>query len=86
MPYITQLAVGKRTELGVFGNDYSTHNDTGVRDYIHVVDLANGYIVAFKVIENKCGGSVYNMRIGRGYSVNAYIKVNVFEGSYSIEL
>lgn len=48
MPYITQVAVGKRTELGVFGNDYPTHYGTGVRDYIHVVDLANRHVVALK--------------------------------------
>ena len=55
MPYITQVAVGKRKELGIFGNDYPTHDGTGVRDYIHVVDLANGHVAALKAIERKCG-------------------------------
>ena len=55
MPYITQVAVGKREELGVFGNDYDTPDGTGVRDYIHVCDLAAGHVCALKAIERKCG-------------------------------
>lgn len=89
MPYITQVAVGKRTELGVFGNDYPTHDGTGVRDYIHVVDLANGHIAALKAIENKCGIGIYNMGTGHGYSVldmvNAFVKVNGVEVPYNIK-
>lgn len=89
MPYITQVAVGKRTELGVFGNDYPTHDGTGVRDYIHVVDLANGHVAALKAIENKCGTAIYNMGTGNGYSVldmvKAFEKVNNVPVSYSIK-
>ena len=69
MPYITQVAVGKREFLGVFGNDYDTHDGTGVRDYIHVVDLADGHVKALKKIEEKAGVSVYNLGTGNGYSV-----------------
>ena len=69
MPYITQVAVGKRPELNVFGNDYDTHDGTGVRDYIHVVDLARGHVRALKAIENKCGLEIFNLGTGHGYSV-----------------
>jgi len=69
MPYITQVAVGKLKELGVFGNDYDTPDGTGVRDYIHVVDLADGHVKALKAIENNCGLAVYNLGTGQGYSV-----------------
>ncbi|HIR51310.1 MAG TPA: GDP-mannose 4,6-dehydratase, partial [Candidatus Avoscillospira avicola] len=69
MPYITQVAVGKLPQLGVFGNDYPTHDGTGVRDYIHVVDLAKGHVCALKAIENKCGLGIYNLGTGQGYSV-----------------
>ncbi len=69
MPYITQVAVGKREELGVFGNDYDTPDGTGVRDYIHVVDLAEGHVKALKKIEEKAGLCIYNLGTGRGYSV-----------------
>lgn len=69
MPYITQVAVGKRPELGVFGNDYNTHDGTGVRDYIHVVDLAKGHVCALKKIDEKCGLKIYNLGTGVGYSV-----------------
>ncbi len=69
MPYITQVAVGKRAELGVFGDDYDTPDGTGVRDYIHVVDLAIGHVKALKKIEEKAGLCIYNLGTGRGYSV-----------------
>ena len=69
MPYVTQVAVGKRPELGVFGNDYDTHDGTGVRDYIHVVDLAVGHVKALRVIDEKAGLKVYNLGTGTGYSV-----------------
>lgn len=69
MPYITQVAVGKLKELGVFGNDYDTPDGTGVRDYIHVVDLAVGHVKALKKIEQKAGLCVYNLGTGHGYSV-----------------
>lgn len=69
MPYITQVAVGKRAELGVFGNDYNTPDGTGVRDYIHVVDLAIGHVKALTAIERNCGLAIYNLGTGQGYSV-----------------
>ncbi len=80
MPYITQVAVGKLEKLHVFGNDYDTPDGTGVRDYIHVVDLARGHVAALKAIEAGCGAAVYNLGTGRGYSVleivHAFEKVN----------
>ena len=69
MPYITQVAVGKLSELHVFGNDYDTPDGTGVRDYIHVVDLAKGHVCALKKIEKECGLFIYNLGTGVGYSV-----------------
>ena len=69
MPYITQVAVGKLDKLHVFGDDYATPDGTGVRDYIHVVDLAKGHVKALKAIEESCGVAVYNLGTGRGYSV-----------------
>ena len=74
MPYITQVAVGKLKELGVFGNDYDTPDGTGVRDYIHVVDLAKGHVKALKKIEEKAGLKVYNLGTGIGYSVLDIVK------------
>jgi UDP-glucose 4-epimerase len=69
MPYVTQVAVGKRPFLGVFGNDYDTHDGTGVRDYIHVVDLAKGHVKAVDKLNEKCGLKIYNLGTGNGYSV-----------------
>ena len=74
MPYVTQVAVGKRPELGVFGNDYDTHDGTGVRDYIHVVDLAIGHVKALKKIEENAGLRIYNLGTGTGYSVLDIVK------------
>ncbi|MBP9996356.1 MAG: UDP-glucose 4-epimerase GalE [Lachnospiraceae bacterium] len=74
MPYITQVAVGKREELGVFGNDYDTHDGTGVRDYIHVVDLAIGHVKAVKKLEESAGLCIYNLGTGVGYSVLDVVK------------
>ena len=74
MPYITQVAVGKRDKLHVFGNDYDTPDGTGVRDYIHVVDLARGHLAALQAIEAKCGVRVYNLGTGKGYSVLEVVK------------
>ena len=74
MPYITQVAVGKLKELGVFGDDYDTPDGTGVRDYIHVVDLAVGHVKALKKIEDKSGVSIYNLGTGNGYSVLDVVK------------
>lgn len=75
MPYITQVAVGKLKELGVFGNDYDTPDGTGVRDYIHVVDLANGHVKALKKIEENAGLCIYNLGTGHGYSVLDIVKI-----------
>ncbi|MCH5270190.1 MAG: UDP-glucose 4-epimerase GalE [Lachnospiraceae bacterium] len=69
MPYITQVAVGKREELGVFGNDYPTPDGTCIRDYVHVVDLAIGHVKALKRIEEKAGFGIYNLGTGKGSSV-----------------
>ncbi len=69
MPYITQVAAGKLEKLHVFGDDYDTPDGTGVRDYIHVVDLAKGHVKALQPIERSCGLAVYNLGTGRGYSV-----------------
>ena len=69
VPYIAQVAVGKLKALGVFGNDYDTHDGTGVRDYIHVVDLAKGHVKALKKLEKGSGVNVYNLGTGTGYSV-----------------
>lgn len=89
MPYITQVAIGKRAELGVFGNDYDTPDGTGVRDFIHVVDLARGHVSALQAIERKCGLAVYNLGTGHGYSVldvvKAFIRVNCVDIPYSIK-
>jgi len=74
MPYITQVAVGKREFLSVFGDDYDTPDGTGVRDYIHVVDLADGHVKALKKIEEKAGVCVYNLGTGNGYSVLDMVK------------
>ncbi len=89
MPYVTQVAVGKRDELGVFGNDYDTPDGTGVRDYIHVVDLARGHVCALKAIEQGCGLGLYNLGTGHGYSVldvvKAFERVNGVKVPYSIK-
>ena len=74
MPFISQTAIGKRHHLGVFGNDYPTPDGTGVRDYIHVVDLARGHVASIKyLLENK-GEAVFNLGTGNGYSVLDMVK------------
>lgn len=89
MPYITQTAIGLRKELGIFGNDYDTPDGTGVRDYIHVVDLATGHVAALQAIEKKCGLAIYNLGTGHGYSVldvvKAFEKANNLKVPYSIK-
>ena len=89
MPYITQTAVGKRKELGVFGNDYDTPDGTGVRDYIHVVDLATAHVAALKAIADKKGLAIYNIGTGHGYSVldvvHAFEKANNLKVPYVIK-
>lgn len=74
MPYITQVAIGKREYLNVWGNDYNTPDGTGVRDYIHVVDLALGHIKAVEKAENNEGLFIYNLGTGKGYSVLDVVK------------
>lgn len=74
MPYITQVAVGKLEKLGVFGNDYDTPDGTGVRDYIHVVDLAKGHVKAIEKIAENPGLKIYNLGTGIGYSVLDIVK------------
>ena len=74
MPFITQVAVGRQEKLRVFGNDYDTHDGTGVRDYIHVVDLALGHLKAIEKIAENPGLAIYNLGTGNGYSVLDIVK------------
>ena len=74
MPFISQVAVGRREKLSVFGNDYDTHDGTGVRDYIHVVDLAKGHVAAVKYAVENLGCEVFNLGTGTGYSVLDMVK------------
>lgn len=88
-PYVTQVAIGKREFVHVFGNDYDTKDGTGVRDYVHVVDLAYGHVLALKKLETNCGLVIYNLGTGIGYSVldliHAYEKACGHEIPYQIE-
>ncbi|MDA2312893.1 UDP-glucose 4-epimerase GalE [Bacillus thuringiensis serovar pingluonsis] len=74
MPYVTQVAVGKLKELNIFGNDYPTKDGTGVRDYIHVVDLAKGHVKALEKVLKTKGVEAYNLGTGKGYSVLEMVK------------
>ncbi|HKI47311.1 MAG TPA: UDP-glucose 4-epimerase GalE [Balneolales bacterium] len=74
MPYIAQVAIGKRKQLSVFGDDYPTPDGTGVRDYIHVIDLANGHLKALEKLETNPGVATYNLGTGHGYSVLDVVK------------
>ncbi len=89
MPYIMQVAVGKLKELGVFGNDYDTKDGTGVRDYIHVVDLAKGHVCAVNKVMSGTGVNIYNLGTGKGYSVleiiQAFEKANDVKIPYVIK-
>lgn len=69
LPYIAQVAVGKLSELAVFGDDYATPDGTGVRDYIHVMDLAEGHLRALEALQSLTGTHVWNLGTGQGYSV-----------------
>ena len=88
MPYITQVAVGRREHLSVYGNDYDTHDGTGVRDYIHVVDLAKGHVAAVEYVDKNSGCEVFNLGTGTGYSVldmvNTFQRVNGVEVPYTV--
>lgn len=89
MPYITQVAVGQRKELGVFGDDYDTPDGTGVRDYIHVVDLVRAHVMALEVFGGKPDLRIYNLGTGRGNSVlelvHAFQEANGIEVPYVIK-
>ena len=74
MPFIAPVAVGRRDHLNVFGNDYDTHDGTGVRDYIHVVDLARGHVCAIEYMQKHKGENVFNLGTGMGYSVLDMVK------------
>ncbi|QEH08738.1 UDP-glucose 4-epimerase GalE [Histophilus somni] len=84
LPYISQVAVGKLPQLSVFGSDYDTHDGTGVRDYIHVVDLANGHLKALEKHQNDQGCHIYNLGTGIGYSVLDMVKA--FEKANDIQI
>ena len=89
MPYIIKVATGELKSLGIFGNDYDTHDGTGVRDYIHVVDLAEGHVKAIEKVLNESGCDAYNLGTGNGYSVldlvNTFMKVNDIKVNYEIK-
>ena len=89
MPYIIKVATGELDCLGIFGNDYDTHDGTGVRDYIHVTDLAKGHVKAIEKILNDKGCDCYNLGTGNGYSVldlvNTFMKVNNVRVKYEIK-
>ena len=88
MPYITQVAIGRREFLSVYGNDYDTHDGTGVRDYIHVVDLAKGHVAAVEYVTGHTGCEVFNLGTGVGYSVldmvHTFIDINRVPVPYEI--
>lgn len=73
-PYLTQVAIGKREKLNIFGGDYNTNDGTGVRDYIHVVDIARAHVQALKKGTNNSGLNIYNLGTGKGYSVLELVK------------
>ena len=89
MPYIMKVAIGELENVHVFGDDYDTKDGTGVRDYIHVVDLANGHIKAIEYLNRHNGLSIFNLGTGNGYSVleliNAVSKVNGVDVPYVID-
>lgn len=89
MPYIIKVATKELPYLNVFGNDYNTHDGTGVRDYIHVVDLAKGHVKAIEMALKEPGCDAYNLGTGKGYSVlelvNTFIKVNKVDVPYEIK-
>ena len=84
MPYITKVAVGELEKLHVFGNDYDTHDGTGVRDYIHVVDLADGHVKAVEYAMEHTGAEVFNLGTGKGYSVLDLVKA--FESANGVKV
>lgn len=84
MPYITQVAIGKLSELNVFGDDYPTPDGTGVRDYIHVLDLASGHLAAVKYNLSHKGAEIFNLGTGHGYSVLDLVKTFEAENKVAI--
>lgn len=88
MPYITQVAIGRREKLTVFGNDYDTPDGTGVRDYIHVVDLAEGHLCALRYAQSHTGCEIFNLGTGHGVSVlelvNTFSSVNHVPVPYEV--
>lgn len=84
MPIISQVAVGRRDHLSIFGNDYATHDGTGVRDYIHVVDLARGHVAAIGYLMGHTGAEVFNLGTGAGYSV--LDMVHAFETATGVKI
>ena len=84
MPFITQVAIGKRYKLNVFGDDYDTPDGTGVRDYIHVVDLALGHVKAVEKVRKENGLFIYNLGTGIGYSVLDVVKA--FEKASGVKI
>lgn len=84
LPYITQVAVGKLEKLAIFGSDYPTHDGTGVRDYIHVADLAQGHLAALNFIQDKTGAHIWNLGTGKGYSVLDIVKA--FEEATAVSI
>ena len=84
MPFISQTAIGKRDHLNVFGNDYPTPDGTGVRDYIHVVDLARGHVAAIKYLLANKGEGIFNLGTGTGYSVLDMVKA--FEAANGVSV
>jgi len=84
LPYITQVAIGKLPQLGIFGDDYPTHDGTGVRDYIHVVDLAKGHVKAIEYACKNKGTEIFNLGTGTGYSVLDIVKA--FESANNIKI
>ena len=89
MPYVIKVATGELECLGIFGDDYDTKDGTGVRDYIHVVDLAKGHVKAVEKILSETGCDAYNLGTGNGYSVleivNTFMKVNDIDVKYEIK-
>ena len=84
MPFISQTAIGKREKLSVFGDDYDTHDGTGVRDFIHVVDLARGHVAAAGYMQSHTGEAVFNLGTGHGYSVLDMVKA--FESANGVSV
>ncbi len=79
MPYVCQVAAGRREKLSIFGNDYPTVDGTGVRDYIHVMDLAEGHLAALRALEEQAGGSVLTVNLGTGHGCSVLELVDTFE-------